>query len=192
MVINWFIQRSYSYQSSKYYLSQTVWAWELKFWENVHPPPRVTCQMSRVTDHVDVHVDIFFKHHLEELKEGLVNNLYSIRFGKTPVVRNANYYSSKKILFRFFWATKKGTNLIKFPLKDFKKICYINNFSFIWWDTLLTNISYEPHGTCISGFTFLLNQEIPKNHNQFCHFCHGDIYLFIVSLATVKCSSTLN
>ena len=67
--------------------------------------PSTTCHMSNVThvtDQVDAHVDIFFKHHLEDLKEGLVNNLYSIRFGKTPVVRNANYYTSEKILFRFF------------------------------------------------------------------------------------------
>ena len=36
-------------QSSKHHKSQTVRARELKFWENVHPPPCVTCQVSSVT-----------------------------------------------------------------------------------------------------------------------------------------------
>ena len=41
-----------SSRSSLYHKSQTVRARELKFWENVHPPKRVTCHMSRVTFHV--------------------------------------------------------------------------------------------------------------------------------------------
>ena len=47
----------------------------------------------------------------------------------------------------------------------FKKLenYFLNtNFSFIWWATLLTNSSFEPHGTYVSGFIFLLNQEGPK------------------------------
>ena len=32
--------------------TQTVKAWELTFWENVHPPPLVKCPVSCVTCHV--------------------------------------------------------------------------------------------------------------------------------------------
>ena len=35
------------------------------------------------------------------------------------------------------------------------------------FDELLNNSSYEPHGTYVSGFTFLLHQEGPKNHYNF-------------------------
>ena len=42
----------FSSQSSKQCLFQTVSARELKFWDNVHPPPCVTCHMSRVPCHV--------------------------------------------------------------------------------------------------------------------------------------------
>ena len=47
-----FINSSCSSQSSKHCLSQTVKARELKFWENVHPPPFVKCHMSHVTCHM--------------------------------------------------------------------------------------------------------------------------------------------
>ena len=38
--------------SSEHLHSQTIRARELKFWENVHPPPCVTCHMSRVRSQV--------------------------------------------------------------------------------------------------------------------------------------------
>ena len=48
-LIHWFIELSFSSESSRHCVSQTVRAGELKFWENAHPPPCVTCHMSRVT-----------------------------------------------------------------------------------------------------------------------------------------------
>ena len=51
---------------------------------------------------------------------------------------------------------------MKFYLKDGKKLCWIVNFSFIWWASLLINSSYEPHGINVSGFTFILHQKDPK------------------------------
>ena len=44
--------RSFFSKPSKHHYTQTLWARELKFWENVHPRPRVTCQLSGVTCHV--------------------------------------------------------------------------------------------------------------------------------------------
>ena len=44
----------------------------------------------------------------------------------------------------------------------------IINFYFIWWATLLKNSSsYEPHGTYVSGFTFLLHQGGPPKKSFF-------------------------
>ena len=48
-VIDSFSQSTFSSKSSRHHKSQTVRARELKFGENVHPSPCVTCQMSRVT-----------------------------------------------------------------------------------------------------------------------------------------------
>ena len=42
----------FSFKSSKHHKSQTIRARELTFWENVYPPPHVTCHMSHVTCHV--------------------------------------------------------------------------------------------------------------------------------------------
>ena len=44
-------QQFFSSQSSKHCFSQTVRAKELTFWDNVHPPPCVTCHMSCVKCH---------------------------------------------------------------------------------------------------------------------------------------------
>ena len=46
---DWLGMWPFSSQSSKHHNSQTVRARELKFWENAHPPPHVTCHVSRVT-----------------------------------------------------------------------------------------------------------------------------------------------
>ena len=62
---------------------------------------------------------------------------------------------------------------MKIHLKKREHLFWINNFTFIWWATLLNNRSYEPHGTYVSGFTFLLHQEGPKNHNHFFTFVRG-------------------
>ena len=59
---------------------------------------------------------------------------------------------------------------------------------------MLNNSSYEPHGTYVSGFTFLLNQEGPKKPQSIFHFRHGGgthflvlaqtlIYIFIIYLS---------
>ena len=47
-VINQLPDWSFVEISSKHCLSQTIRARELKFWENIHPSPRVTCHVSRV------------------------------------------------------------------------------------------------------------------------------------------------
>ena len=54
---------------------------------------------------------------------------------------------------------------MKVHLKNEKKRKQI---SFIWWATLLNNSSYEPHGTFVSGFIFLLDQEGPEKPKSFC------------------------
>ena len=43
-----FIHWSFCSEPSRYCLSQTVGAGQLTFWENVHPPPNVTCRVSHV------------------------------------------------------------------------------------------------------------------------------------------------
>ena len=87
----------------------------------------------------------------------------------------------------FFWPLKKEQikNLNEVSPENFINLFWIINFSFIWWATLLTNSSYEPHKTYVSGFTFLLNQEGPKNHNQFCNFCHRGGTNFLVLAQTL-------
>ena len=53
---------------------------------------------------------IFFKYHLEELKEGIAKNWNKILIGKTPVVRNAIYFFLSKGFFLVFQVLKKGPN----------------------------------------------------------------------------------
>ena len=48
-VIDSLIKWSFSSESSRHFTSQTVNAREMKFWENVHSPPSVTCHMSGVS-----------------------------------------------------------------------------------------------------------------------------------------------
>ena len=128
------------------------------------------------------------KHHLEEFKEGIVINWNEILIGKTPVVRNAMYYLSQKLFFLVVlsrWKRNKFCISMKFDFK--KRKIYLESlfFSFIWWAILLTNSSYEPHGTYVSGFTFLLHQEGPKIHNQFFHFRQGGGTHFLVLAQTL-------
>ena len=65
------------------------------------------------------------------------------------------------------------SNFNEIWLKKWENLFWIVNFSFIWWATLPNNSSCEPHGTYVSGLTFLLHQEGPKNHNQFFTFVRG-------------------
>ena len=58
--IDWLIQSSFSSQSSKHCLSQTVGAREMKLWENGHSPPPVTCHMSHVFCHLSCTLPVFF------------------------------------------------------------------------------------------------------------------------------------
>ena len=49
--------------SSKYCLSQAIRAGELKFWENCHPPPHITCHVPCVTFNVSCvicHMSLFY------------------------------------------------------------------------------------------------------------------------------------
>ena len=48
LLIDWLSESAFSSKSLQHHKSQTVKARKLKFWENVHPPPCVTCQVSRV------------------------------------------------------------------------------------------------------------------------------------------------
>ena len=50
--IHWLPDWCFSSKFSRHLESQTVWARDLKFCENVHFPPFVTCHMSCVTCHV--------------------------------------------------------------------------------------------------------------------------------------------
>ena len=52
LLIHSYSRWSFHSESSRHCLSQTIRAVELKFWENVHPPPCVTCHVSHVTCHV--------------------------------------------------------------------------------------------------------------------------------------------
>ena len=49
LLINSLIKSAFSSKPSKHHYTQTVRARELNFWENVHPPPSVTFQVSCVT-----------------------------------------------------------------------------------------------------------------------------------------------
>ena len=46
------IWSSFSSRSSNHFPAQTKRARELKFWENVYPPPNVTCHVSHVICHM--------------------------------------------------------------------------------------------------------------------------------------------
>ena len=61
----------------------------------------------------------------------------------------------KTHFFWLFWAAENGTNF-KFQW-NLTLHCF----------TLLNNSSYKPHGTYVSGFTFLLHQEGPKKPQSF-------------------------
>ena len=54
------------------------------------------------------------------------------------------------------------TNFNAFSPKKEEHLFWIFNFSFVWWATFLTNSSYKPHGIYLSGSTFLLHQDGPK------------------------------
>ena len=76
--------------SSRHCQSQTVRARELKFWENVHPPPLVTCHMSQVTCHmlnITFHISyisLFFFLFLAKWWSKWVEGLLSM--GPTPYI----------------------------------------------------------------------------------------------------------
>ena len=82
------------------------------------------------------------KHHLEGLKEGIVQNWNEIIIGKTPVLQNAIYYFSQMLVFLFGLGRWKREKL---------QIKMIFLFKKRRWATMLTNSSYEPPGTYILG-----------------------------------------
>ena len=49
---DWLTDSAFSSKPSNHPYTQTARARELKFWENGHPPPRVTCHLSGVRCHV--------------------------------------------------------------------------------------------------------------------------------------------
>ena len=51
-LIDWLTNSSFSSKSSRHLHSKTVWARDLKCWENVHLPPHVTCHVSHVMCHM--------------------------------------------------------------------------------------------------------------------------------------------
>ena len=59
-LIHWFIKWSFSSESSKHCLSQTVRAGELKFWENLHHPQCVTFHVSLHVSGVACHFFVCF------------------------------------------------------------------------------------------------------------------------------------
>ena len=65
------------------------------------------------------------------------------------------------------------SNFHENSLKKLEKWFWINNFSFIWWATLINNSSYEPHGTYVSGFTFVLHKKVPKTTINYFTFVMG-------------------
>ena len=74
-----------------------------------------------------------------------------------------NYFSQSVFLLLFHRLKKEHIwNFTEISPKKNENKCSIINFSFISWATLLTNSSYEPHGTFLLGSTFLLHQEGPK------------------------------
>ena len=50
LLIRWLRESFFCSRSAYYFPAQTKRVWELKVWENVHPPPM--CHMSSVTCHV--------------------------------------------------------------------------------------------------------------------------------------------
>ena len=88
---------------------------------------------------------------MEELKEGIVKNKNEILCGKTTVVQNAIYFFSHKLFFfsGSFEPLKKEQIKIfnENLLKTCENLFWIINFSFIWWPKLLSNSSYDQHGT---------------------------------------------
>ena len=59
-LIDSFIRSPFSSRSSEHHYTQTVRARGLKFWQNVLPPPRVTCHVSGVMCHMSPIFFFFF------------------------------------------------------------------------------------------------------------------------------------
>ena len=104
--------------------------------------------------------------------------------GKTPVKRNAMYYFLSKFGSTCFFDLLKKEYISNFSEISLKK--EVNDFwnlifSFICCATYLTNSLYGPHGTYLSGSTFILHlKKVAKNHNPFSHFYHGGETHFLV------------
>ena len=49
---DWLTDSAFSSEPSKHHYTQTVRPRELTVWENVHPPPHITCHVSHVKCHV--------------------------------------------------------------------------------------------------------------------------------------------
>ena len=53
------VQWSFSSKSSGHLHFQTVWPRDLKYWENVHLPPNVSCHMLHNKPHIFDHLEVF-------------------------------------------------------------------------------------------------------------------------------------
>ena len=70
-------------------------------------------------------------------------------------------------------------------LQNKKNSFWFIHFSIIWWTTLLTNSSYQPHKTYISWSILLLHQGGTRKPQAVFHFCHRGWTHFIWLVQTL-------
>ena len=91
-LFDWLSNSSFSSKSLRHVHSQTVWARDVAFLENVHLPPCVTCHMSQVMCHMshvicrmscvtcNISIFLYFKDNMVELVGGrsVINGAYPL------------------------------------------------------------------------------------------------------------------
>ena len=95
---NWLIESSYCSESSRHCLSQTIIAWELTFWENVHPHyvSHVRCHMSGVTCQVS---------HVKKIIKILSSSFFFFFFYKVIEIVSGGFVINGPIPSSFFLST---------------------------------------------------------------------------------------
>ena len=136
----------------------------------------------------DLNLLFLIKHHLEEIRKGIIKKLNKILIGKTPVKRNAFYYSYQNLFLHVVltcWKRNTFQISMKFHLKK-RKIIFETSFS-PSFDVLHSSpIVYMDHTELIFQDLLLYGtKKVPENHNQFLHFRHGGETHFLVLAQTL-------
>ena len=134
----------------------------------------------------DLNLMFLIKHHLEKIREGINKKLNKILIGKTHVERSTVYHFYPNCFLLVVLTCRKRITFqisMKFHFK--KRIFFKTSFSPSFDVLRSSQIVYIDHTELIFQDLHLYGtKKVPKNHNQFFHFCHGGETHFLVLAQT--------